>query len=524
MVKVRFSSQRIDHAHRVPAVTAPLTERERAVLEAVIETYVQTAEPAGSRTIAKRHQLGLSPATIRNTMSDLEEKGYLYHPHTSAGRIPTDLAYRVYVDYLMRPPAVAPAQAQHLRGELEGQRAAVETILSRAAQVLGVLTNELGVAVTPTIDAAVLDRLDLLQVSTERLLLVLALRSGAVRTIFVEVPAQLAPESVQKVTVVLNERLAGLTLKEIRATLADRLRDATPSEPGSSELLNIFVQEAEGLFDVPISPSPSDPVHLGSTQLLAGQPEFSTREQLQGLLEVTERRDLLRDALTARGGEGLTITIGQEHADALRGPDKRGAYDRYGMGGVRVQGGGGGFSSMQFDLSEALMVFMRDFGLGGSGGSAFESLFGGGPRRDRRRGHDIKVGLKLTLAEVASGSTKTVRIKSLEPCPECSGTGATPGTQPVRCGTCGGSGEVRHQAQSLFGQFLTVSPCPTCAGEGTVVPSPCPRCGGDGRVTGETTIQIDVPAGVADPPYLSLGGLRGPGPRTCPPRDLTVRS
>jgi len=137
-----------------------------------------------------------------------------------------------------------------------------------------------------------------------------------VRTIFVEVPAQLAPESVQNVTVVLNERLAGLTLKEIRSTLADRLRDATPSEPGSSELLNIFVQEAEGLFDVPIGTSAAAPVHLGSTQLLAGQPEFATREQLQGLLEVTERRDLLRDALTARGGEGLTITIGQEHADA----------------------------------------------------------------------------------------------------------------------------------------------------------------------------------------------------------------
>src|SRR5881396_3730922 len=227
-------------------MTAPLSERERQVLEAVIETYVQTAEPAGSRTISKRHQLGLSPATIRNTMSDLEEKGYLYHPHTSAGRIPTDQAYRVYVDSLMKPPRVAPAQSDQIRDELggpAGERAAVETILSRAAQVLGVLTNELGVAVSPTIDEAVLDRLDLLQVSTERLLLVLALRSGAVRTIFVEVPAELAPNAVQKVTVVLNERLAGLTLKEIRSSLADRLRDANPSEPGSTELLNIFVQE-----------------------------------------------------------------------------------------------------------------------------------------------------------------------------------------------------------------------------------------------------------------------------------------
>ena len=298
-------------------MTAPLSDRERQVLEAVIETYVQTAEPAGSRTIATRHNLGLSPATIRNTMSDLEEKGYLYHPHTSAGRIPTDLAYRVYVDYLMRPPAVAPAHAQQLRGELQGQRAAIDAILSRAAQVLGVLTNELGVAVSPTIDEAVLDRLDLLQVSSERLLLVLALQSGAVRTIFVEVPAQLAAEAVQHVTVVLNERLAGLTLKEIRATLADRLRDAASDEP-SSELLNIFVQEADELFDMPVAPSA--PVHLGSTQQLAGQPEFSTRERLQGLLDVTDRRDLLRDALAARGADGLTITIGQEHTDTRLAP------------------------------------------------------------------------------------------------------------------------------------------------------------------------------------------------------------
>jgi heat-inducible transcriptional repressor len=296
-------------------VPTSLTDRERQVLEAVIETYVQTAEPAGSRTIAKRYQLGLSPATIRNTMSDLEAKGYLYHPHTSAGRIPTDLAYRVYVDFLMKPRPVAPDQAQHIRGELSRQRAAIETILSRAAQVLGVLTNELGVAVSPTIEEAILERLDLLQVSSERLLLVLALQSGAVRTIFVEVASEMAAEAVQQVTVVLNERLAGLTLKEIRATLAERLRDAG----GSTELLNIFVQEADELFDVPVAPGG---VLLGSTQPLAGQPEFATKQQLQGLLEVTERRDLLRDALAARGGSGggLTITIGQEHSDARLAP------------------------------------------------------------------------------------------------------------------------------------------------------------------------------------------------------------
>ena len=296
----------------------PLTERERQVLEAVIETFVQTAEPAGSRTVSKVLGLGLSPATIRNTMSDLEEKGYLYHPHTSAGRIPTDLAYRAYVDSLMRlpPPAVSPAEDDRIRSGLAGRHSPVDQVLQRAAQVLGVLTQELGVAVGPALDRAVLERLDLTQVSSERLLLVLSLRSGVVRTIFVEVPSHMAPDVVAQVAVVLNERLAGLELSEIRASLPERLRDAAPG-PDAGELLNIFVQEAEGLFDVAAAPSAG--VVLSSAQMLAGQPEFSTASRLQGLMEVTERRDLLRDTLT-RQREGLTITIGGEHQDPKLAP------------------------------------------------------------------------------------------------------------------------------------------------------------------------------------------------------------
>lgn len=289
--------------------TSQLSERERLVLGAVIETYVQTAEPAASRTIAKRFGLGLSAATIRNTMSDLEEKGFLYHPHTSAGRIPTDQAYRMYVDALTRLPAVSLDDAHQIREELAGPRNAVDQVLARAAQVLGVLTQELGMAVGPSLDAAVLERLELLAVASDRLLLVMTLQSGAVRTIFVEVPSHMAAEAVVQVSVVLNERLAGLSLKEIRATLSERLRDATPS-PESTELLNIFVQEADELFEVPATG-----VLLSSAQLLAGQPEFASAERLQGLLEMTERRDQLREALAQRTSPGLTITIGSEHLD-----------------------------------------------------------------------------------------------------------------------------------------------------------------------------------------------------------------
>ncbi|HEX4599917.1 MAG TPA: heat-inducible transcriptional repressor HrcA [Gemmatimonadales bacterium] len=295
-------------------MTSSLTERERQVLEAVIETYVQTAEPAGSRTISRRFALALSPATIRNTMSDLEEKGYLYHPHTSAGRIPTDLAYRVYVDSLMHLRQVTVSESDQIREELAGEHSAVDRILERAAQVLGVLTKELGVAVSPSLDEAVLERLELLQVSSERLLLVLTLHSGVVRTIFVEVPSHMAPQAVARVAAVLNERLAGLSLRDIRSTLPERLRDAAP-EHGTGELLNIFIQEADELFDVPPTTAAAGGVVLGSAQLLAEQPEFATKQQLQGLLEVTARRDVLREALARRAGQGVTITIGGEHPD-----------------------------------------------------------------------------------------------------------------------------------------------------------------------------------------------------------------
>src|SRR3979490_2874719 len=139
-------------------MVASLNERERQVLEAVIETYVETAERAGSRTISKKFGHTLSAATIRNTMSDLEEKGYLYHPHTSAGRIPTDLAYRLYTNTRIPPPPISAPESHQIREGL-GDHNAVEQILGRAAQVLGVLTKELGGAVSPTLDAAVLERL-----------------------------------------------------------------------------------------------------------------------------------------------------------------------------------------------------------------------------------------------------------------------------------------------------------------------------------------------------------------------------
>lgn len=293
----------------------PLSSRERRVLEAVIHTYVQTAEPAGSRTVSRRFGLGVSPATIRNTMSDLEEKGFLFHPHTSAGRVPTNKAYRAYVDALLTAaPLPVSADKDKLTEALAGSDSPIETILRRAAQSLGILTQELGIAMGPRLSMSVLRSLDLVRVSDERLLMVLALEGGAVRTVFVEVAGSIAGTALAEVTKVLNERLGGLTLEDIRQSLGARLRDSV-SVPEARELLNIFVEEAEALFDEQI-PMGAEQVVLGQPSLLVEQPEFAATDRMRRLIELTERPQMLAEALKKRGEtSGISITIGSEHED-----------------------------------------------------------------------------------------------------------------------------------------------------------------------------------------------------------------
>lgn len=212
-----------------------------------------------------------------------------------------------------------------------------------------------------------------------------------------------------------------------------------------------------------------------------------------------------------------------EAYEILKDSNKRAKYDQYGHAAFDTSGGGGfsgGFGG--FDISDALRAFMGDFG----SDSTFSDLFNFGSSRRRSRsggikGNDLQIRLKLNIEEIHSGVKKKIKVRRKDKCPECKGTGSKSGSKST-CLQCGGSGRIRNVTNSLFGQIVQESACPICRGEGNVVKDPCGECGGSGRKTAETTVSVDIPAGVAEGNYLSVPGKGDEGLHGGPAGDLIV--
>ncbi len=211
-----------------------------------------------------------------------------------------------------------------------------------------------------------------------------------------------------------------------------------------------------------------------------------------------------------------------EAYEVLRDPEKRSRYDQFGHSGMEGAFGGAGRDFSGFDLHDALRAFMRDFG--GFGGG-FGDFFGGATGQRTRgpaRGGDLQIRLPLTLEEAAAGAEKKVKVRVEVRCDECGGTGAKAGTNPRVCSTCNGAGQVRQVQRSFLGQFVNVTDCPACGGQGTVVDAPCPACAGEGRRPKSQTFSVRIPAGVSTGNYIPLRGKGNVGPRGGPPGDILV--
>jgi molecular chaperone DnaJ len=212
-----------------------------------------------------------------------------------------------------------------------------------------------------------------------------------------------------------------------------------------------------------------------------------------------------------------------EAYEILSDKDKRQRYDQFGHEGIR------GMNTHEFhDVNDIFSAFGDIFGRG-FGGGIFDEVFGAGGRGRRATrnqhgtpGADLKVKLPLTLEEIASGIEKKIKVKKQKKCDVCNGSGAKAGTGTSSCPQCSGTGELRQVSRSMFGQFVNITTCPTCGGEGRVVHDPCPSCHGEGRMPGETTIKVSVPAGVSEGNYIPLQGQGNAGQRGGPPGDLIV--
>jgi molecular chaperone DnaJ len=208
-----------------------------------------------------------------------------------------------------------------------------------------------------------------------------------------------------------------------------------------------------------------------------------------------------------------------EAYEVLGDEEKRRRFDQFGHEGIR----GTDFRPFT-DVNDIFSTFGDIFG----GGSIFDEMFGGGAQRQRRgptgatAGSDLKVRLKLTLEEIATGIEKKLKIKKWKTCEECNGTGARSAQATVTCPVCNGAGEIRQVSRSVFGQFVNITTCQNCAGEGRVIKQPCLSCKGDGRVQGETTIKVNIPAGVSEGNYIPLRGAGNVGRRGGPPGDIIV--
>src|SRR6185312_13912124 len=213
-----------------------------------------------------------------------------------------------------------------------------------------------------------------------------------------------------------------------------------------------------------------------------------------------------------------------EAYEVLSDNDKKAKYDRFGHAAFAP--GSGGFSGSQnVNMEDIFSQFGDIFGddiFGSFFGGTGRRSGGGGGRSHGTRGSNLRIKLKLNYEEMAKGVTKNIKVKKYVPCNTCNGSGAKDKGGMQTCSTCGGSGQVRKVTSTFLGQMQTVSTCPTCNGEGTIVTNKCTTCKGEGRVYGEETVNIDIPAGVQEGMQLSVGGRGNAGERGGPPGDLII--
>lgn len=283
-----------------------LNERKKKILQIIIEDYISSAEPVGSRTIARKYDLGLSPATIRNEMSDLELLGYLEQPHTSAGRIPSAQAYRFYVDALIEPGTLTDNDMALIDGWYNERRRNIDDIFQSTAKILSRMTQNVSMVLTNQQTIANFCYLKFLPLDSQHAILCIVADDGSIDTNVVDIPLGMSSEEMDYLAGKMSKLLEDRNLSNISVEILQNVHtDVVEDKLIFSSLLQA-VRKMTGRRQ-------EQKVFLGGTKQLLNQPEFRDVERVRNLLGILEEEKVLKDLLQGGEDSGLKVTIGSEN-------------------------------------------------------------------------------------------------------------------------------------------------------------------------------------------------------------------
>ncbi|GJQ43449.1 MAG: heat-inducible transcription repressor HrcA [Ignavibacteriaceae bacterium] len=292
--------------------TEELNQREKSILRSIVQQFILTATPVGSRNITKKYDIGFSPATVRNVMADLEDSGYINHPHTSAGRIPTDKGYRYYVDSLMDVEKVNTKEKSLIENSLNQIVDETDELVKVTSKLLSSITRQIACVSYPNLESGILEKIQIISLTSTRILVVISIKSGLVKTITMELDTEMKESQIDSVQILLNEKLAGLNLAEIRNTFEERFTDVTDDQ---KPIIRLFVDSVDKLFKDEVR---SERLIVTGAKNIIQQPEFESPENFQSIIELIEDKDVLvhiMDKSSESKKEEVYISIGSEHLE-----------------------------------------------------------------------------------------------------------------------------------------------------------------------------------------------------------------
>lgn len=281
-----------------------LSERSRLILQAIIEDYTSTGEPVGSRTLSRRTGINLSPASVRNVMADLEDLGYLFSPHTSAGRIPTDKGYRFYVGSLLQVQQLSREVREHLLQESNFRELDTEGLLREAGRILSAISNYTGLVMVPRFTSTVFRRIEFVRLAATRVLVVFITQTGIVQHKMVEVREPLTQSELDEVTNYLNQEFSGLSIQEVKSRIATEMAR-------EQVLFDSLQRRALLLSSYVLQHDLGGQVFVEGASNIFEQPEFADLSTMKRLLRTFDQKTLLVELLDkAQQVEGVQILIG----------------------------------------------------------------------------------------------------------------------------------------------------------------------------------------------------------------------